>query len=100
MIIKGFDGHTTKLPIGILDLDDVLLATHWRVTPQVMEGQLDSTFDTDPSLDVKFRATNEEFPANLEAHRPETEGADPSERSFGLAVPWTTVCQSYWRNNP
>ena len=65
-----------------------------------MEARLDDTFDTDLSLDVKFWATNEEFPARLEAHRSETEGAEPSERSFGLAVPWTTVYQSDYRYNP
>ncbi len=37
VIIKGFDGYTTNLPIEILDDDAVLLATHWQSQPLTRE---------------------------------------------------------------
>jgi DMSO/TMAO reductase YedYZ molybdopterin-dependent catalytic subunit len=37
VIIRGFDGYTTNLPIEILDRDDVLLATHWQGQPLTRE---------------------------------------------------------------
>jgi putative glycosyltransferase (TIGR04372 family) len=67
---------------------------------QEMETRWGGTFDADPLLDAKFRAINEEFLARLEARHPETGGTEPSERNFGLAVPWTTVCQRFCQDNP
>lgn len=37
VIIRGFDGYATNLPIDALDNDDVLLATHWRGAPLTRE---------------------------------------------------------------
>ncbi len=37
VIIRGFDGYTTNLPIEVLDDDAVLLATHWQGAPLTRE---------------------------------------------------------------
>lgn len=37
VIIRGFDGYTTNLPIELLDNDAVLLATHWQGKPLTRE---------------------------------------------------------------
>jgi DMSO/TMAO reductase YedYZ molybdopterin-dependent catalytic subunit len=37
VIIRGFDGYTTNLPIERLDSDDVILATHWQGKPLTRE---------------------------------------------------------------
>jgi DMSO/TMAO reductase YedYZ molybdopterin-dependent catalytic subunit len=37
VIIRGFDGYTTNLPLEILDDDSVLLATHWQGRPLTRE---------------------------------------------------------------
>lgn len=70
-----------------------------------MQARLDGTFEPDPAIDQRFRVLNAAFLARLETADTPTEGGgshrgEPIDRSFGLALPWTTICHDYCRNNP
>jgi putative glycosyltransferase (TIGR04372 family) len=65
-----------------------------------MEERLLGTFAEDPAIDTAFRAASEDFLAELEVREPEDSPTDPSERFFGLALPWTTISHHYCRANP
>ena len=67
---------------------------------QEMQARLEGAFEADPAIDIAFRATSEGFLAELEAREPETNETEPSERYFGLALPWTTISHRYCQANP
>lgn len=67
---------------------------------QEMRARLEGEFEAGPSIDSVFREANESFLAELEAREPETNEIEPSERYFGLALPWTTVSHRYCQANP
>lgn len=65
-----------------------------------MQARLDGTFVPDPQIDQVFRAESEAFLAKREAAPVDPAGEQPLDHYFGLALPWTSVCQGYCRANP
>jgi putative glycosyltransferase (TIGR04372 family) len=56
-------------------------------------------FEVDSDIDSRFQAANEDFLAGLEARHFVSNQVDPSESYFGMALPWTSLCQRYCREN-
>lgn len=65
-----------------------------------MVARLDENFDIQPALDDTFRHIGEAFLAKLESGDAGPHQVLPLDQAFGLALPWTNICQSYCRSNP
>lgn len=65
-----------------------------------MVDRLDGKFEPQPGLDDSFRGIGEAYLQKLESGDAGPHQASPLDRAFGLALPWTNICQSYCRTNP
>jgi putative glycosyltransferase (TIGR04372 family) len=65
-----------------------------------MIARLEDAFTPNPETDKRFRATTEAFATLLETGDRGPEHLEPVDQSFGLALPWTTLCHAYCEANP
>ena len=65
-----------------------------------MQDRLEGGFNAEPGIDDRFRSVCEAFAGRLEKGDAGPHQIEPLDRAFGLALPWTNICQSYCRANP
>lgn len=65
-----------------------------------MEARVAGSFTPDPEIDRRFRATNDDFARRLQSGDAGPNQAEPINPNFGMALPWTNVCQAYCNANP
>jgi putative glycosyltransferase (TIGR04372 family) len=65
-----------------------------------MVDRLNGKFEPQTALDESFRSVGEAYLAKLESDDAGPHQPAPLDQAFGLALPWTNICQSYCRTNP
>jgi putative glycosyltransferase (TIGR04372 family) len=65
-----------------------------------MEARLDHVFAPNTEIDQRFRSICDAFARRLESGDAVPHQIEPLDRAFGLALPWTNICQAYCQANP